>query len=95
MELTIVNCRFIKPLDKKMLKKLSENHDIFITLEEGMIRGGFGSSILEFFSNNNIKKTVKLIGIKDHFSNHGNNSNLFKEEGLDVNSITNVLKKYI
>ena len=95
VELTIVNCRFIKPLDKKMLKKLSENHDIFITIEEGMIRGGFGSSILEFFSKNNITKTLKLIGIKDHFSNHGNNSNLFKEESLDVNSITNVLKKYI
>mgnify|MGYP001169632281 FL=1 len=95
VELTIVNCRFIKPLDKKMLKKLSENHDIFITIEEGMIRGGFGSSILEFFSKNNITKTLKLIGLKDHFSNHGNNSNLFKEEGLDVNSITNVLKKYI
>jgi len=95
VKITIVNCRFIKPIDINMLNELVIKHDCFVTIEEGMIRGGFGSSILEYFSKNNILKPIKMIGINDHFSNHGNNSQLFKEEGLDTNSILEVLKENI
>ncbi len=93
IEVTIINCRFIKPIDENMLKKLVNNHDTFITIEEGMLRGGFGSSILEYFSKNNISNTLKMIGIDDNFSKHGANSELFKDEGLDVDSIVNVIKE--
>ncbi|MAX29608.1 MAG: 1-deoxy-D-xylulose-5-phosphate synthase [Candidatus Marinimicrobia bacterium] len=93
IEITIINCRFIKPIDENMLKKLVNNHDTFITIEEGMLRGGFGSSILEYFSKNNISNTLKMIGIDDNFSKHGSNSELFKDEGLDVDSIVNVIKE--
>ena len=93
IEITIINCRFIKPIDCDMLKKLANNHDTFITIEEGMLRGGFGSSILEYFSKNNISNTLKMIGIDDKFSKHGANSELFKDEGLDVDSIISVIKE--
>ena len=93
IEVTIINCRFIKPINDNMLKKLVNNHDTFITIEEGMLRGGFGSSILEYFSKNNISNTLKMIGIDDNFSKHGSNSELFKDEGLDVDSIVNVIKE--
>ena len=93
IEITIINCRFIKPIDCNMLKKLANNHDTFITIEEGMLRGGFGSSILEYFSKNNISNTLKMIGIDDKFSKHGANSELFKDEGLDVDSIIGVIKE--
>ena len=93
IEITIINCRFIKPIDYDMLKKLANNHDTFITIEEGMLRGGFGSSILEYFSKNNISNTLKMIGIDDKFSKHGANSELFKDEGLDVDSIISVIKE--
>ncbi|MAV00961.1 MAG: 1-deoxy-D-xylulose-5-phosphate synthase [Flavobacteriaceae bacterium] len=93
IEITIINCRFIKPIDCNMLKKLANNHDTFITIEEGMLRGGFGSSILEYFSKNNISNTLKMIGIDDKFSKHGANSELFKDEGLDVESIIGVIKE--
>jgi 1-deoxy-D-xylulose-5-phosphate synthase len=93
INVTIINCRFIKPIDHNMLKKLVVKHDIFITIEEGMLRGGFGSSILEYFSNNCINNTLKMIGIKDHFSKHGSNTQLFKDEGLDVNAIVELIKE--
>ena len=93
IEITIINCRFIKPIDCDMLKTLANNHDTFITIEEGMLRGGFGSSILEYFSKNNISNTLKMIGIDDKFSKHGANSELFKDEGLDVDSIISVIKE--
>ena len=47
INVTIINCRFIKPIDIDMLEKLVNSHDLFITIEEGILRGGFGSSILE------------------------------------------------
>jgi len=92
INVTVVNCRFIKPIDQSLLKKLVSTHDIFITIEEGMIRGGFGSSILEYFSENNINNPLKIIGINDKFSKHGSNNKLFKDEGLDVDSIVDTIK---
>jgi len=92
INVTIINCRFIKPIDIDMLKKLVNNHDLFITIEEGILRGGFGSSILEYFATNNIKNDLKMIGIKDRFSKHGSNKKLFKDEGLDIDSIVKTIK---
>jgi len=92
IDITVVNCRFIKPIDENMLKKLVSTHEIFITIEEGIIRGGFGSSILEYFSENNIYNPLKMIGINDKFSKHGSNNKLFKDEGLDVDSIVDIIK---
>ena len=93
INVTIINCRFIKPIDHNMLKKLVGKHGLFITIEEGMLRGGFGSSILEYFSKNSINNTLKMIGIEDHFSKHGSNAQLFKDEGLDVNAIVELIKQ--
>ena len=95
INVTIINCRFIKPIDIDMLKKLVNNHDLFITIEEGILRGGFGSSILEYFAINNIKNDIKMIGIKDRFSKHGSNKELFKDEGLDIDSIVKTIKMNI
>ena len=95
INVTIINCRFIKPIDIDMLKKLVNNHDLFITIEEGILRGGFGSSILEYFATNNIKNDLKMIGIKDRFSKHGSNKKLFKDEGLDIDSIVKTIKMNI
>jgi len=92
---TVVNCRFIKPVDEKLLNKLISQHDFFITIEEGIISGGFGSSILEYFSNNNIQKKIKLIGIKDEFTTHGDRNSLLKICKLDVISIDNIIKEYL
>ena len=95
INVTIINCRFIKPIDIDMLKKLVNNHDLFITIEEGILRGGFGSSIVEYFATNNIKNDLKMIGIKDRFSKHGSNKELFKDEGLDIDSIVKTIKMNI
>ena len=92
---TVVNCRFIKPIDEKLLNKLISQHDFFITIEEGIISGGFGSSILEYFSSNNIQKKIKLIGIKDEFTTHGDRKSLLKICKLDVMSIDNIIKEFL
>ncbi len=92
---TVVNCRFIKPLDEKLLNDIIENHKYFITIEEGIISGGFGSSISEYFTQNNINKMIKIIGINDEFTTHGDRNTLLKLSGLDVENIDKTITELI
>ena len=91
--ITLVNCRFIKPLDSNLLDKLVLNHDLFVVVEEGVLSGGFGSAILEYFSLNSIVKKVKLIGINDEFSSQGTRSELLDMLGLNSSSINLFINK--
>jgi len=94
-DITIVNCRFIKPIDTSMLNDLTINHNNFLIVEEGVLSGGFGSSILEYFSLNSINKNVKLIGINDEFTEQGDREELMKLIGLDCMSINNVINQIL
>tara|TARA_Y100000590_G_scaffold466222_2_gene640900 strand:- start:1056 stop:2900 length:1845 start_codon:yes stop_codon:yes gene_type:complete len=86
---TVVNCRFIKPLDEKLLNELIIQHDYFMTIEEGIISGGFGSSILEYFNMNKVNKRIDILGIEDEFTTHGDRKKLIELCGLDVKTINN------
>ena len=63
--------RFVKPIDEKMLHKICKKYLAIITIEDGCIQGGFGSSILEFMAINNYNLKVKMLGIPDKFIHHG------------------------
>ncbi|MBV67780.1 MAG: 1-deoxy-D-xylulose-5-phosphate synthase [Candidatus Marinimicrobia bacterium] len=92
---TVVNSRFIKPLDEKMIDSLIEDHEYIFTFEEGSIIGGFGSSVLQYISKKN--KSVKVFnkGIKDTFIEHGTRTELLKIAELDDNSLINYIKNNI
>ncbi|APG65973.1 1-deoxy-D-xylulose-5-phosphate synthase [Tenacibaculum todarodis] len=79
--------RFIKPLDVKLLHTIFKNHKTILTVEDGTIKGGFGSGILEFASENNYSNTIKLLGVPDTFIEHGTVEELQEICGLDVQSI--------
>ena len=91
--ITLVNCRFIKPLDCNLLENLVLKHDLFVVVEEGIISGGFGSSILEYFSLNSINRKVKIIGINDEFSTQGSRKELLELAGLSFESINTFISK--
>ena len=94
-EVTVVNSRFIKPIDKKMIDNLIKDHEYFFTFEEGSLIGGFGSSVLQYISEKN--KTVKVFnkGIKDNFIEHGTRSELLKIAELDDDSLINYIRNNI
>ena len=95
-EVAHYDMRFVKPLDKKLLHGIFKKHKSIITIEDGTIKGGFGSSILEFASENNYtQNTIKLLGVPDNFIHHGTVSELQKKIGMDTDSIINVLKLFI
>jgi 1-deoxy-D-xylulose-5-phosphate synthase len=86
------NMRFVKPLDEVLLHTIFKKFKTIITIEDGVITGGFGSAILEFASINNYHKTtIKRLGIPDQFIEHGKTSDLFASINLSENDILKFL----
>lgn len=84
---SLVNARFVKPLDTRMLEKLSEDHNLFVTIEENVLAGGFGEQVLDYVNRAKLKVKVRSIGISDEYVEHGNVELLRKETGLDKDVI--------
>lgn len=85
---TLVNMRFVKPLDTVMLDELSKNHDLVVTLEENVKNGGFGEKVREYFGEKTDGPAVRIVAIEDQFVPHGSVSDLMKQQRLDAESVT-------
>ena len=92
-EIAHFDLRFVKPLDEKLLHKIFAKFKKIVTIEDGVQKGGFGTAILEFAASHNYKNTIKIIGIKDNFVEHGTIEELQKINGIDSDSIKNLLSK--
>jgi 1-deoxy-D-xylulose-5-phosphate synthase len=90
---TVANMRFVKPLDIDLIKSLAADHDYFVTIEDGAIQGGAGSACLEALSSLGINKSLLQLGLPDQFIEHGDYQLLMTKCGLDVEGITNSIKK--
>ena len=84
---TVVNMRFVKPLDVDLLKAVATSHDYLVTIEDGAIMGGAGSACLEALIQLNINKPVLQLGLKDEFIEHGDYNLLMSRCGLDTDGI--------
>lgn len=93
IEATVVNIRFVKPLDKETILRLAKEIKLIITLEENVLQAGFGSAIVEFLAENGQNDcVVKRLGIPDEFVEHGSQTELRKKYGLDVESIVDSVR---
>jgi 1-deoxy-D-xylulose-5-phosphate synthase len=90
---TLVNARFIKPLDGEMLSALAKKHKVIYTMEDNVVSGGFGSSILEFYSCRKADVDVRVIGYDDSFIPHGEQEELYSLKEIDSESIFNRIMK--
>ena len=88
---SMYDMRFVKPLDDNLLHEIFTNHEKIITIEDGVISGGFGSAILEFALENKYKNDIKILGIPDEFIEHGSVSQLQQKLYLDVESLIHYL----
>ncbi len=91
----VINCRFIKPMDEEYLKSIIKKFDKIITIEEGIINGGFGSGVSGWLTDNNYSGNIKRIGIPNEFITHGNRDILLKEIGLDKLGIVKKIKEFL
>ncbi len=87
--------RFAKPLDETLLHVIFKTYDQIITVEDGAIKGGFGSAVLEFAAMHDYFKPVKLIGIPDHFVDHGSISQLQQQLEIDTQSLKKNIENFI
>lgn len=89
------NLQFIKPLDNQLLHHIFSKYDTVITYEDGVISGGFGSSIIEFTAQNDYRTKIIIKGIPDHFIEHGNTQELKGIVNLDELSIKNTISSIL
>ena len=84
--------RFVKPLDEQLLDAIFKKFDTIITVEDGAIKGGFGSEVLEYASEANYQGKIKLLGIPDEFIHHGTIQQLQEVCGIDTTSIRKTIQ---
>ncbi|MDP8240732.1 MAG: 1-deoxy-D-xylulose-5-phosphate synthase [Candidatus Hatepunaea meridiana] len=87
LNLAVLDIKCVKPLDAETLMVMAARFSLWLTVEENVLMGGMGASLLEFISDQNLKVNVKRMGLPDSFVTHGDRESLLKEVGLDANSI--------
>ncbi len=93
--LTVINARFIKPMDTKVLEDILKTHEYIVTMEDGVLNGGFGSSVVEYVVDNNHKNVIKRFGVPDRFVEHGKINQLEESLGLSVEKISEDLERLL
>lgn len=87
LDATVVDMRFVKPLDEALVRRMAGSHDLLVTLEENAIMGGAGAAVSEFLARENILKSVLHLGLPDVYVEHAKPAQMLAECGLDAAGI--------
>jgi len=91
---TLVDMRFVKPLDESLIDELNANHDVLVTVEDNAIAGGAGSGVNEYLLAQGKAVRILNIGVADHFVKHGTQEEVHHELGLDSQGIIAKIKTF-
>lgn len=93
---TLVNARFVKPVDTDIITELSKDHRLLVTMEENVQSGGYGEKVQDWIVQKKLQTAVLNISIPDEYVEHGNVDILYEEVGIDAESVTKrIIEKYI
>ena len=95
LDATVANMRFVKPLDVALLKEISANHELIVTVEEHQIMGGAGSAVCEALASLGFQGNILLLGLPDRFIDHGDPVRLLASVGLDAEGIRNAVRRAV
>jgi 1-deoxy-D-xylulose-5-phosphate synthase len=84
LDATLVNMRFVKPLDEETVCRLAASHSCIVTIEENVVAGGAGSAVGECLAAQGVERTVRHVGIPDRFIEHGSREDCLRMAGLDT-----------
>ena len=87
--------RFVSPIDKDLLDEVASKFDLIVTVEDGVIDGGFGSAVLEYFAQFDKRLIIKRLGVPNHFIEHGTQQELYVECGFDAMGICRTIRELI
>jgi len=93
LEASVVNMRFVKPLDIGLLRELARSHDAFVTIEEHVVMGGAGSAVGEALAAAGIVRPLLQLGLPDHNVDHGDQAQLLHAQGLDGEGIVRAVRE--
>jgi 1-deoxy-D-xylulose-5-phosphate synthase len=95
LDATVVNMRFVKPIDEELIEKLQEEHSLIVTIEDNVIKGGAGSGVNEYL--NHIQSNVKVLnlGLPDSYQEHGSREELLAEAGIDSLGILSQIQVFL
>jgi 1-deoxy-D-xylulose-5-phosphate synthase len=91
---TVVNMRFVKPLDEEMVVEVARRHRAIVTLEENAVAGGAGSAVLECLQAHGLETPVLQVGIPDRFIQHGSRGENLADAGLDDPSLRAAVERF-
>jgi len=95
LNLSVVNMRFIKPLDEELIEQMASTHQNLVTIEDGVIAGGAGSAVLEFINQKQISIRCLRLGLSDQFPSQGSREQVLEEYGLDLTGIRYSITEFI
>jgi 1-deoxy-D-xylulose-5-phosphate synthase len=95
LDVSHYDMRFVKPLDETLLHNIFKTHQTIVTVEDNTVKGGFGTSVLEFASQHNYKNRVKTLGVPDTFIEHGSVAELQETMGLDAEGLARFFSHFL
>jgi 1-deoxy-D-xylulose-5-phosphate synthase len=95
LDCSVINMRFIKPIDETIIIEMASTHSTLVTIEDSAIAGGAGSAVLEVLNENRLSTPCLRLGLSDTFPSHGTREQVFEEYGLDKVSVINSIKHFI
>ena len=94
LDATVVNMRFVKPIDENMVLNMAQSHKLIVTFEEHVVAGGAGSAVNEVLAKHNMAVPILNLGLPDQHFDHGVPKEVFAEHGLDASSVVERIKSY-
>ncbi|HCL75308.1 MAG TPA: 1-deoxy-D-xylulose-5-phosphate synthase, partial [Pseudomonas sp.] len=93
LDATVVDMRFVKPLDEDLVRQLADSHDLLVTIEENSIMGGAGSAVNEFLAREGLLQPILNLGLPDHYVEHAKPAQMLAECGLDEAGIEAAVRR--
>ncbi len=95
IEVGVYDMRFVKPIDESLLHEVARTYTHIVTIEDGVLEGGFGSAVLEFLADNGIELPVHRLGLPDRFITHGSLRELHRECRIDVDAVVETVNAIV
>ena len=94
LDASVIDMRFVKPLDEQMIRDMANSHELLVTIEENAVQGGAGSAVDELIAKNKLSVSLLNLGLPDKFIDHGDTTTLLADCGLDKDGIIATIKSH-
>ncbi len=95
LDATVINMRFVKPLDKEMINQIQQKHELIVTIEDNVVKGGAGSGVNEVLAQLKSPTNILNLGLPDSFQNHGSREDLLQEAQIDSAGIVLKVQEFM